>query len=86
MIFPDSPEAHREIEHQLDPNDPILLESDSNRVVGDLSDLARVMLRSINAMSPAEKQSVRDALNEQMPTGSFTADDIAFLRTIGSNV
>jgi hypothetical protein len=72
------------MERQLDPNDPILLESDLNRVVGDLNDLARIMLLSIRAMTPAEKQSVRDALNEKMP--GFTSDDIAFLRAIGSNL
>jgi hypothetical protein len=84
MFLPDSPEARDEIDHQLDIDDPVLLESDSNRVIGDLNDLARIMLRSIHAMSPAEKQSVRDALNEKMP--GFTSDDIAFLRTIGSNL
>jgi len=77
MIFEDESD-------RLNPDN--FIEEDSSRTRGDLTDLARIMLRSIRAMSPAEKQSVRDALNEQMPTGSFTADDIAFLRTIGSNV
>jgi hypothetical protein len=63
MMFADTPEARRQLDRQLDPNDPVLLDSDLNRVVGNLTELARIMLRSIHAMSPAEKQSVRDALN-----------------------
>jgi hypothetical protein len=35
-------------------------------------------------MIPAEKQSVRDALDEKL--SGFTAEDIAFLRAIGSNI
>jgi hypothetical protein len=39
MIFPDGPEAQCELARQLGPDDPTLLESDRNRVVGDLTDL-----------------------------------------------
>jgi hypothetical protein len=85
MIFPDTPEARDEIDRQLDPDDPVLLESDRNRRTGTLEDLTRIMLRSIRAMSPIEKQSVRDALDKKLPSG-FTADDILFLRSIGSNL
>jgi hypothetical protein len=84
MIFSDTPKGRRELERQLDPDDPTLLDSDLNRVIGDLTDLARIMLRSIRTMTPEEKQSVRDALDEKMP--GFTSDDIAFLRAIGSNL
>ena len=79
MIFDD------EIDRLLDPDDPALLESDRNRRTGTLEDITRIMLRSIRAMSPMEKQSVRDALDEKL-TGSFTADDILFLHSIGSNI
>jgi hypothetical protein len=81
MIFSDTPKRRRELDRQLDPYDPVLLDSDLNRVVGDLNNLARIMLRSIRAMSPAEKRSVRDALNERLP--GFTEADVAYLRSIG---
>jgi hypothetical protein len=34
MIFPDTPEARREIDRQLDPDDPALLESDRHHKIG----------------------------------------------------
>ncbi len=49
MIFPDTPEARDEIDRQLDPDDAILLESDRNRKIGTLTDLTRIMIRSIRA-------------------------------------
>ena len=66
MIFPDTPEARDEIDRLLDSDDPVLLESDRNRTKGTLADITRIMIRSIRAMTPAEKQSVRDALDEKM--------------------
>src|ERR1019366_5176764 len=80
MIFPDTPEARREIDRQFDPDDPMLLESDRNRVHGDLLDLTRIMLRSIRAMSEAEKAEIRAHLNKVLPSKdygqlSLTVDD-----------
>ena len=66
MIFPDTPEARDEIDRLLDSDDPVLLESDRNRTKGTLADITRIMIRSIRAMTPAEKQSVRDGLDEKM--------------------
>jgi hypothetical protein len=57
MIFPDTPEARDEIDRQLDPDDPVLLESDRNRVVGDLTDIARILIRT--ARSLVEELRVR---------------------------
>jgi hypothetical protein len=85
MIFPDTPEARNEIDRLLDPLDPVLLESDRNRTQGTLTDLTRIFIRSIRAMTPAEKQSVRDARDKKL-TGGLTADDKLFLRSIGSNI
>ena len=72
-------------------DDPALLESDRNRVVGGLTDITRIMLRSIRAMSPGEKQSVRDALDLQMNRTrqinlsgwNLSLADIEFLRRVG---
>jgi hypothetical protein len=90
MTFPDTPDARREID-RLDPNDPVLLDSDRNRVHGDLCDLARIMIRSIERLTPEEKEAVRDALDQEMGYGGrryeeFTIEDIGFLRSVGSNV
>ena len=86
MIFPDTPEARREIDRLLDPDDPALLESDRNRRTGTLEDITRIMLRSIRALSPMEKQSVRDALDKKLTGEGFTADDVRFLQSIGSDL
>ena len=88
MTFPDTPEARREIDRQLDPDDPMLLESDRNRVHGDLADLTRIMLRSIRAMSEAEKAEIRAHLNKVLPSKdygqlSLTVDDKSWLHRIG---
>ena len=88
MIFPDTPEARREIDRQFDPDDPMLLESDRNRVHGDLLDLTRIMLRSIRAMSEAEKAEIRAHLNKVLPSKdygqlSLTVDDKSWLHRIG---
>ena len=87
MIFPDTPEVRRGIDRQLDPDDPILLESDRNRVHGDLADLTRIMLRSIRAMSEAEKAEIRAHLNKVLPSKdygqlSLTVDDKSWLHRI----
>jgi hypothetical protein len=87
MTFEDSPEARDEIDRLLDPDDPVLLESDRNRRSGTLADITRIMIRSIRSMTPAEKQSVRDALNEKMDRRcEFTVEDVLFLQSIGSNL
>jgi hypothetical protein len=88
MIFPDTPEARDEIDRLLDPDDPVLLESDRNRVHGDLLDLTRIMLRSIRAMSEAEKAEIRTLLNKVLPSKdhgqlSLTVDDKSWLHQIG---
>ena len=87
MIFPDTPEARDVIDRQLDPDDPMLLESDRNRVHGDLLDLTRIMLRSIRAMSEAEKAEIRAHLNKVLPSRdygqfSLTVDDNSWLHRI----
>lgn len=62
-------------------------EEDSCRTRCDLTDLTRIMLRSIRAMNAVEKQSVRDALDEKMDRQNrFTVEDVLFLRSIGSNI
>ena len=67
MILSDSPDARRELDRLLDADDPELLEADRNCTSGTLTDLARILNRSINAMSAAEKKSVRHALESKMP-------------------
>ena len=87
MIFPDTPEARRNIDRLLDPDDPVLLESDRNRTRGTLADLARIMIRTIRAMTPEEKKALRDALDKKLDRRfEFTQDDIEFLRSIGSDI
>src|ERR1022692_4398910 len=71
MIFPDTPEARDEIARQLDADDPVLLESVRNRVHGDLLGLTWIMLRSIRAMSEAEKAEIRAHLNEVLPSKDY---------------
>jgi hypothetical protein len=39
-------EACRETEHISDPEDPPLLESDRNRVVSDLTDFGRILIKT----------------------------------------
>jgi hypothetical protein len=85
MTFPNSPESRDELDRLLDPDDPVLLDSDRNRIKGTLADLTRVMLRSLNAMTEAEKKSVRDTLDRKL-SGEFTAEDQHFLRSISSNL
>ena len=80
MTFPDTPEARREIDRQLDPDN--FIEEDSCRTRGDLTDVARIIIRSIDAMNVAEKQSVCDALEGNR----FTTGDIILLWSIGSNL
>jgi len=86
MIFPDTPKVRRGIDRQLDPNDPVLLDSDRNRKIGTLTDMTRIIIRSIHVMSPTERKSVRDALDEKMDRREFTVDDVLFLRSLGSNL
>jgi hypothetical protein len=54
MILPDVPKRC-EID-SLEQNDLTLLDSVRNRVASDLTDLARIVLRSISVMTPVEKQ------------------------------
>jgi hypothetical protein len=83
----DSPEAREEIDRLLDPDDPVLLESDRNRTKGTLTDITRIMLRSIRAMSEAEKAEIRAHLNKVLPSKdygqlSLTVDDKSWLHRI----
>src|ERR1017187_9617811 len=88
MIIPENPEAQRQIDRLLDPDDPVLLESDRNRTKGTLTDITRIMLRSIRAMSEAEKAEIRAHLNKVLPSKdygqlSLTVDDKSWLYRIG---
>jgi hypothetical protein len=74
MIFPDTPEARDEIDRQLDPNDPVLLESDRNRVVGSLTDFARIIIRTARSLTEDQKAEIR---------GDFTEFDRTMLRRMG---
>jgi hypothetical protein len=82
MIFPDTPEARDEIDRLLDPDDPILLESDRNRVSGSLADLARIFIRSIDHMTPEQKKAIRDAIREDAAE-QIRAADCVFLWSSG---
>jgi hypothetical protein len=74
MILPDTPEARREIERQLDPDDPELLESDRNRVSGNLADIARIFIRTARSLTEDQKAKLR---------GDFTEHDKNLLRQMG---
>jgi hypothetical protein len=74
MIFPDTPEARREIDRQLDPDDPVLLESDRNRVTGSLTDIARILIRTARSLTEDQKSEIR---------GDFTSHDKVVRRQMG---
>ena len=86
MIFPDTPEARREIDRRLDPDN--FIEEDSCRKHGDLLDLSRIMLRSIRAMSEVEKAEIRAHLTKVLSSKgygqlSLTVEDKSLLHRIG---
>jgi len=74
MILPETPDAHRKIDRHLDPIDPVLLESDRNRVVGDLTDIARILIRTARNLTEDQTAEIR---------GDFTEHDKAMLRQMG---
>jgi len=74
MIFPDTPEARNEIDRLLDPDDPVLLESDRNRVSGSLADIARILIRTARSLTEDQKAEIR---------GDFTESDKKMLRQMG---
>jgi hypothetical protein len=74
VIFPDTPEARDEIDRLLDPDDPVLLESDRNRTKGTLTDIARILIRTARSLSEDQKAEIR---------GDFTSHDKAMLRQMG---
>ena len=39
------------LDRQLDPDDPVLLESDRNRVSGNLTDITRIFIRTTRSPS-----------------------------------
>jgi hypothetical protein len=73
MIFPDMPEQ-RELDRQLDPDDPVWLESDRNWVSGNLTDITRIFIRTTRSLTEDQKAEIRR---------DFTLDDKAILRQIG---
>jgi hypothetical protein len=63
-----------EIDSQLDPDDPVLLESDRNRVSGNLTDITRVFIRTARSLTEDQKAEIR---------ADFTSQDRAILRQMG---
>ena len=60
MIIISTPENIAILDRLLDPDDPVLLESDRNRRIGDLTDLARILIRTARSMTPEQKAEMRE--------------------------
>ena len=60
MIIINTPENIAILDRLLDPDDPVLLESDRNRRIGDLTDLARILIRTARSMTPEQKAEMRE--------------------------
>ena len=60
MIIISTPEHIAILDRLLDPDDPVLLESDRNRRIGDLTDLARILIRTARSMTPEQKAEMRE--------------------------
>jgi hypothetical protein len=78
-IFPDAdtPEARRELDRELHPDDPVLLESDRGRTEGTLLDLARIMIRTAQSLTHDERAEIR---------GDFTSHHKVMLGQMGISV